>query len=266
MQHIRVFADKVAHLRRRRQVEVDVAARAQLLVVLRDRAEEAGVDAPHQQREVARVHCGCLGRPTLCAAEVHDAVLKPVASCRAIDGRQQVTICRRDGRRRSGGPVASFEPVDEAIGKRRMPILPLHLELLRALPDRAALGNLARQPVDDRLVEDVKLAVAHREEQRCRLEHARLCLGVPLEQRGGHHLGDRLTRRRDEFNQRPRHRPRGAGLAFWEGAPEVDRVHLAQPGGQRVERRKVDGAPVLRLALEVLREQVRVQEEALRLC
>ena len=55
-------------------------------------------------------------------------------------------------------------PRDEPLGKHRVPVLALRIEFIRLLSDRAAFGDLARQPVNDGLVKDMKLHIAHRKE------------------------------------------------------------------------------------------------------
>ena len=111
----------------------------------------------------------------------------------------------------------------------------------------------------------MQLALSHGEEERCRLEHARFLLGVPCEQRRSHLLRDRLARRDDQLDERPRLDPCGVVAAALEGAHKVDVVDLTEPGWQRVERGNVDRAAHGHLALEVLPEEVCVEEEAVRL-
>ena len=98
--------------------------------------------------------------------------------------------------------------------------------------------------------------VAHGKKQARQLEHARIAR-YPEHRLGRLDL-HRLGRGGDELDERQRGRPAVVVGAVREGAPEVGRVHLAEAGGQRVERAKVDLAA---RALEVLREQVRVQEQ-----
>ena len=145
-----------------------------------------------------------------------------------------------------------------------MPILTLHLELSRLLPDRAALGDLARQPVDVGLVKDMKLAIALRKEKRRRLNHAPLLPVVPSKERRRHRHRDWLARCRNQLEGR-RHGPRGVDLTLGKSALEVNGVHLAQTGRERVKVLEANLMTVLGLALEVLAEHVGVLEEALRL-
>mmetsp|Transcript_1648 Transcript_1648/g.4132 ORF Transcript_1648/g.4132 Transcript_1648/m.4132 type:complete len:209 (-) Transcript_1648:1657-2283(-) len=158
------------------------------------------------------------------------------------------------------------EPRDKPRRERRVPIAPLHTEDVRARFERAVGCNLARQPVDGRLVEDVELAVTHGEEQRGGLEHALLLRGVPSEQRRRHHLCDRLHRRGDQLDEWPRDLPRRIVSALREGAVEVHGVDLVQTRRQRIQAGKVDRATSFGFRVEMLCEQVCVQEEAVRLC
>ena len=92
--------------------------------------------------------------------------------------------------------------------------------------------------------------------------HVELLPIVPSEERRRHCHRDRLACCRNQLHEGLRLGPRGVDLTLGKGALEIDGVHLAQTGRERVEVLEVNLVAFISLTLKVLAEHVGVQEEA----